>query len=162
MTVMKDRDHAAADHAEVAFHPPFLLLASIGIGFAARWLTPAAFLPDTVTGIIGPILVSAAFVLFVWAVVTMRRGGASIPTGEPTDRLVLEGPYRFSRNPIYLSMVLLAVGIAVWANSLWFLGSAAVIVVLLNRGVICREEQYLARKFGDAYEAYRNSVRRWC
>ena len=156
------QERAGADHAQVEFHPPLLLLLCIGIGFAARWFAPAAFLPSKGAGIVGPNLVIAAFALFAWSAIVMRRGGASIPTGEPTDRLVFEGPYRFSRNPIYLSMVLLIVGVAVWANSLWFVALAVVMIVFLNWGVISREEQYLKRKFGDAYEAYRDSVRRWC
>ena len=72
------------------------------------------------------------------------------------------GPYRFSRNPIYLGMVLLQIGVGDWSNSLGFIGLAALSVVLLNWGVISREERYLARKFGQPYLAYKERVRRWC
>ena len=102
-----------------------------------------------------------SLVLFFWAVYSMRRGGASIPTGEPTERIVFGGPYRFSRNPIYLAMLLLQIGISFWANSVWFLLFAASFAALLVWGVILREERYLERKFGADYEAYKTLVRRW-
>ena len=84
-----------------------------------------------------------------------------MPTSESTDVIVTGGPYAFSRNPIYLSMVLLLLGLGVWSNSLWFLALAAIAVLLLTYGVIIREERYLGRKFSAEYEAYRNRVRRW-
>lgn len=152
----------APDHADVAFHPPFLLLACLAAGFGLRWVLPAGYLPAGLADVAGPVLVAAALALFAWAVVTMRSGGASVPTNLPTACMVVTGPYRWSRNPIYLAMVGLVAGTGIWANSLWFLGLAAVMVVLLNRGVIVREEAYLTRKFGDAYLHYRSSVRRWC
>ncbi len=159
---MEDDPSSHPDHAEVAFHPPLLLLGAIGLGFAARWLALAEFLPKIVALTVGPTLTTAAFGVFLWAALTMHRGGASIPTGQPTDFIVAGGPYRFSRNPIYLGMVLLQVGIGVWANSLWFIGLAALSVVLLTWGVISREERYLARKFGEPYLTYKERVRRWC
>ncbi len=159
---MEDDPSSHPDHAEVAFHPPLLLLGAIALGFAARWLALAEFLPKIVALTVGPTLTIAAFGVFLWAALTMHRGGASIPTGLPTDFIVAGGPYRFSRNPIYLGMVLLQVGIGVWANSLWFIGLAAVSVALLTWGVISREERYLARKFGQPYLAYKERVRRWC
>lgn len=162
MDTTKNRKDEGTDHARVVFHPPLLLLSFIGLGFAARWFVRAAYLPSRAASTAGPVLFAAAFVLFVWAVTAMRRGGASIPTGEPTDQLIFTGPYRFSRNPIYLSMVALVGALAVWANSLWFVGLAFIMVVLLNWGVISREEQYLEQKFGEAYERYRSTVRRWC
>jgi len=150
------------DRAEVAFYPPILLFALIAIGFAARWLLPARFLPDPWSTIVGLPIVAASFVLFGWAVTTMRRGGASIPPNEPTARLVFRGPYRFSRNPIYLSMVLLLLGIAAWSNSLWFVPLAFILCAALNWGVIVPEERYLELKFGADYTAYKSDVRRWC
>jgi len=162
MTSERSGQREHPDHAGVAFHPPLLLLCSIGLGFAARWLAPAEFMPRSWAVVGGPVLVSASFALFLWAVNTMRRGGASIPTNEPTDSLVVSGPYRVSRNPIYLSMVCLLLGIAIWANSLWFIGLAATTVALLNWGVISREERYLERKVAAEYSAYKGRVRRWC
>ncbi len=92
----------------------------------------------------------------------MHRGNASIPTNEPTNSLVFTGPFSFSRNPIYLGMVSLLLGVGIWANSLWFIGLAALAVVLLSWGVISREERYLERIFGEEYLTYKRQVRRWC
>ncbi len=149
------------DKAAVAFHPPVLLLSFIGLGFAGRWLFSAEFLPQAWASSIGLPAVVIPLALFVWAVIAMRREGASIPTGEPTDSIVARGPYRLSRNPIYLSMVMLLLGIGVWVNSGWFLVLAVLAAVLLNTGVILPEERYLESKFGDTYLTYKRQVRRW-
>ena len=150
-----------AAHAGVAFHPPVLLLLALVLGFGARWLSPLRFLPDVAATPLGPVAVAASFGWFLWAVVTMRRAGGSIPTSEPTEAIVRQGPYRWSRNPIYLSMVALQVGVGIWANSMWFLGLASLSAWLLWWGVIPREERYLKGKFGQAYLAYKAHVRRW-
>ena len=149
------------DRAEVAFHPPLLLVASLGLGFLLRWLAPLPVLRSTASAMIGPAVVALAFGLFFWAVGTMLRGRASIPTNRPTDAIVAGGPFRFSRNPIYLSMILLHVGVGTWTHSLWFFVLAAISVALLTWGVIVREERYLDRKFGDEYLSYASRVRRW-
>ena len=149
------------DHAGVAFHPPVLLLLALLLGCGAKWLTPLPLLPDDVALPVGPVVVAGSFGWFIWAVVTMRRAGGSIPTSEPTEAIVMRGPYAWSRNPIYLSMVALQVGVGIWANSAWFLGLAALSAALLWWGVISREERYLEGKFGDAYLAYKANVRRW-
>ena len=143
------------------FTPPVLLLLALVLGVGARWLTPLRFLPDVAVVPLGPVVVATSLGWFIWAVVTMRGGGGSIPTSEPTEAIVRQGPYRWSRNPIYLSMVALQVGVGIWANSMWFVGLAAVSAWLLWWGVISREERYLERKFGRAYLAYRAHVRRW-
>ena len=149
------------DHAGVAFHPPILLLLALLVGFGARWTIPLPFLPAGVTVPVGLTIVIASLTWFGWAVRTMHFGGASIPTSEPTDAIVTQGPYRLSRNPIYLSMVALQVGVGVWANSGWFLALAACSMGLLWWGVISREERYLHQKFGDSYLEYTKRVRRW-
>jgi protein-S-isoprenylcysteine O-methyltransferase Ste14 len=150
------------DRADVAFHPPFLLLAVILIGFTLRWLLPMPYLPSGWAAIAGPICVALSLLFFFWAAFAMRSGGASIPTGLPTAYLVRSGPYRWSRNPIYVAMLALTVATGIWANSIWFICLAPVMVLLLNWGVISREERYLARKFGKAYLDYQQTVRRWC
>jgi protein-S-isoprenylcysteine O-methyltransferase Ste14 len=149
------------DHAGVAFHPPFLLAGALLLGFLIRQIVPLGFLPSGVSGSIGPVVTAAAFGLVLWAIFTMRAGHASIPTGEPTDAIVKSGPYRFSRNPIYVAMLALQLGVGVWTDSLWFLALAGVSAILLWWGVISREERYLERKFGADYLVYRDRVRRW-
>lgn len=149
------------DHAGVAFHPPLLLAASLGVGFLLRWLAPLPVLTSTASVMVGPAIVALSLGIFVWAASTMLRGHASIPTNRPTDAIVAGGPFRFSRNPIYLSMILLHIGVGAWTKSLWFFVLAALSVALLTWGVILREEQYLERKFGDEYLSYKSHVRRW-
>lgn len=148
-----------SDNAGVAFHPPLLLLASLAVGFLLRWLAPLSVL--TASTKIGAAVVALSFALFFWALATMLRGHASIPTNTPTDVIVTGGPYQFCRNPIYLAMILLQVGVGVWTGSLWFFIIAAVCVALLTWGVIVREERYLERKFGPEYLSYKSRVRRW-
>ena len=150
-----------ADNAGVAFHPPLLLAGSIAVAFGARWALPFSFLPPRLSAMTGPIVVAASFALFFWSIYTMRREGGSIPTGQPTDAIVIRGPYRFSRNPIYLSMLLLQAGLGIWTNSGWFLVLSLVSFVLLTWGVISREERYLERKFGKEYLTYKARARRW-
>jgi protein-S-isoprenylcysteine O-methyltransferase Ste14 len=149
------------DHAGVAFHPPLLLGIALLVGFAARWIVSLAWVPGALAVFVGPAVTAVSFGLFLWAVHTMRAGDASIAPSQPTNALVTRGPFRFSRNPIYVGMVSLQVGVGIWANSLWFLGLAAVSAMLLSWGVISREEQYLEREFGEEYVAYKALVRRW-
>jgi len=148
------------DHAGAAFHPPLLLVASLGIGFLLRWLAPLPVL-TTASVLVGPAIVALSFGIFFWAAGTMLRGHTSIPTNRPTGAIVAGGPFRFSRNPIYLSMILLHIGVGAWTKSLWFFALAAISVALLTWGVISREERYLERKFGAEYLAYKTRVRRW-
>ena len=75
--------------------------------------------------------------------------------------IITNGPYRFSRNPIYLSFTLLQLGLGMWANSAWLVGMLIPTLVLMSYGVIAREERYMARKFGDEYLQYKRAVRRW-
>ena len=149
------------DNAGVAFPPPVMLILMLLTGAGLRMVLPLSLLPDQVAWIAGPIIVFMSFAFFFWAVITMRRGGGSIPTGDPTEVILSNGPYQFSRNPIYASMIALLIGVGAWANSLWFVGFAVVAVFLLSWGVISREEAYLTRKFGEGYTSYKAGVRRW-
>ncbi len=71
------------------------------------------------------------------------------------------GPYRFTRNPIYLGMTIIFTGIAIAADSIWVLALLVPVLVIMNIGVIMREERYLEGKFGEDYRQYKASVRRW-
>ncbi len=150
-----------ADHAGVAFHPPLLLAASIVLAYGARWAFPLSFFPPRLSATAGPIIVAVSFVFFFASVYAMRQGGGSVPTSKPTDAIVVRGPYRYSRNPIYLNMLFLQLGPGIWSNSAWFFVTALASFVLLTWGVISREERYLERKFGSDYLDYKSRTRRW-
>ena len=102
-----------------------------------------------------------ALALFTWAIVTITRAGSNVPTSLPTTTIVNTGPYRFTRNPIYLGMVLGLIGLAIALNSLWLLLMLVPFALVIRYGVVTREEVYLERKSGDVYRGYRSRVRRW-
>ena len=91
----------------------------------------------------------------------MKRAGTNIRPDQPTLAIVSDGPFRFTRNPLYLALTGLYAGIALLVNALWPLLLLAPVLAVLRWGVIAREERYLEAKFGEAYRAYRSRVRRW-
>lgn len=162
---MKDREGgghiSTRTTAGVIARPPLIYLAGLVIGLVASALAPRPILPEHARYAIGIPLIAAAVALFVWALNAMRRAGTSVRTSDPTTALVTAAPFRFSRNPIYVSFTLCYAGIALAAQSLWALLLLLVVLVLIRRGVIEREEQYLEGKFGRDYVQYSARVRRW-
>lgn len=122
---------------------------------------PLPFLPRTFDVALGAALVIVAIALFSLSVAELRSAGTPIPARKPTTAIVRTGPYRFSRNPIYLAFSVFQLGIAVWANSLWLLATLVGAVALVHFIVIRREENYLERRFGAQYMEYKAAVRRW-
>ena len=150
------------DTAQVVVRPPIAWLLAVLIGFALNWLLPLRFMPAAVPAAwAGGAVFAIALVLFGSAIVTMTRAGSNVPTNRPTTTIVDSGPYRFTRNPIYLAMFLGLVGLAVAFDSLWLLAALVPFALIIRAGVVAREEAYLERKFGDVYRAYRARVRRW-
>jgi protein-S-isoprenylcysteine O-methyltransferase Ste14 len=159
-----DLPGAAQDVANPGFvRPPLVYLLSLVSGAMIQFATPLPFLPGTLAGPIpvGLPVVVVAIALFSYSVLKFRAAGTPVPARKPTTVIVRTGPYRFSRNPIYLAFSLLQLGIAIWVNSVWLLVTLVGAVALMQRVVIPREEQYLERKFGAEYLDYKASVRRW-
>ncbi len=151
-----------ADTANVVVRPPIAWALAVLAGLALNWLMPLPFLPAVVSaGWLGAIVFALALALVAWAISTMTRAGSNVPTNLPTTTIVEAGPYRLTRNPIYLGMVLGLIGLATAFNSLWLLMTLALFALIIRYGVIAREEAYLERKFGDVYRRYRARVRRW-
>lgn len=152
---------AAEDNAGVIARPPVLYTIAFVLGMLIEWLVPTSF----VSGLTGPALGLALFLtgagLMAAALRLFRLAGTNVPTYLPTTALVTHGPYRFTRNPIYLALTLIYVGLAVAVDSLWPLLTLVPLLVVMHFGVVRREEAYLEQKFGDAYHAYRARVRRW-
>jgi protein-S-isoprenylcysteine O-methyltransferase Ste14 len=151
-----------ADTARVIIRPPLAWGLAVIAGLALDWLVPLGFLPAAVPARwLGAAVFVLALALFAWAIVTVTRAGSNVPTNRPTTTIVESGPYRFTRNPIYLGMVLALIGLAIAFNTLWLLLSLVPFALVIRYGVVAREEAYLERKFGDPYRGYRSRVRRW-
>ena len=148
----------AANHGLV--RPPFVYLAAIALGLAVHYAWPARLVPPSAR-LVGAVLVLLAVGLFVAAVRTLRAAGTPVPGDQPTTAVVRAGPYRFSRNPIYLAFSLLQLGLAAWVNSLALLITLIPAHALMALVVIPREERYLEVRFPAEYSAYRAAVRRW-
>ena len=142
-----------------AVRPPRVYLAAIVTGVLLQLAVPRPFLPGPMAA--GAILVVAAIALLWYSVALFRAAGTPVPARRPTTAIVQTGLYRFSRNPIYLAYSLFLLGIAIWMNSVWLLGTLAVAIALMHFIVIRREEEYLERRFGSEYLGYKASVRRW-
>ena len=106
-------------------------------------------------------MIAAGIALAALAMRRFRAAGTNIPTPLPSTALVAGGPYRFSRNPIYLALTLIFLGLAAAANSLWLLLLLPAVLAVMHYGVVLREERYLGGKFGERYLDYKARVRRW-
>ncbi len=151
-----------ADTAQVIVRPPIAWGLAVIAGLALNWLVPLPFLPaDLPTGWLGAMVFGLALALVAWAIVTITRAGSSVPTNLPTTTIVESGPYRFTRNPVYLGMSLGLIGLAIAFDNLWLLMMLVPFALVIRYGVVAREEAYLERKFGGVYRGYRSRVRRW-
>ena len=155
-------DDAAATASGVIIRPPLAWALAVIAGFALDWLEPLPFLPDDCPqACSGPLVFVLALALGVWAIDTMTRAGTNVPTNRPTTAIVESGPYRFTRNPIYMGMFGGLIGLGIAFDNLWLLAMLVPFALVIRYGVVAREEAYLERKFGDAYRSYRRRVRRW-
>jgi protein-S-isoprenylcysteine O-methyltransferase Ste14 len=151
-----------ADTANVIIHPPLAWGLAIIVGLALDWLVQLPFMPVHLPfHWIGAGIFVLAIALGMSALVTMTGTGSNIPTNRPTTTIVEHGPYRVTRNPIYLGMFLGQVGLAIAFNSVWLLVTLVPFALVIRYGVVAREEAYLAHKFGDVYQGYCSRVRRW-
>jgi protein-S-isoprenylcysteine O-methyltransferase Ste14 len=140
--------------------PPIIFLAAIVSGIALSHVWPLPIVPYRV-GWLGPTLGLCAVLLFVLSSRAFQAAGTAVRGSKRPTAIVRTGPYRFSRNPIYLSFILLVLGLSAWLNDLWLLITLVPAVCIIAAVVIPREEQFLERHFGEEYSSYRASVRRW-
>jgi len=165
MSTGTEPDGRERDGAAVRIFPPAVPLLTILIGVALNWvwpldLGPAIPAPERYW-LGGAIVLGAILVLGVWPVLLFRRSGQNENPWKPTPSVVDRGPFRFTRNPMYVQMVLVCVGVAVMLMNWWVLLLTPVGAWVLQRLAIVPEEAYLERKFGETYIAYKRHVRRW-
>ena len=158
---MTPEDRGRSDHPGVVVRPPFLYGGGFIVVLALRWLWP---LP--IVGHGGPLWGALALSIVGVAVVIPGRraliaAGTNVDPALPTTTLVATGPYRFSRNPLYVGLTLLYLGLTSAFNTWWGVIVLVPILVIMHRGVVRREERYLEQKFGEPYRQYCARVRRY-
>jgi protein-S-isoprenylcysteine O-methyltransferase Ste14 len=149
------------DNAGVVAPPPLIYLGSLVLGLVLNRRHPIAFLPRTIARALGWSLVGGGVLLLGWFEQTIHRAGTPASPYKPVSGIATEGPFRYTRNPAYLAMATIYAGISSLANALWAILLLPAALVVVQRGVIEREERYLERKFGEEYLRYKERVRRW-
>jgi protein-S-isoprenylcysteine O-methyltransferase Ste14 len=149
------------DNPGISVPPPLIYLLPLLLGLLLDRRRHVPFLPRGVARGLGWSLLGGGIVLNGWFLKTIRKTEVPIRTDKPVPRLTTEGPFRYSRNPSYLALAAIYAGIAVLRNSLWAMLMLPLVVMVIQRGVIGREERYLERTFGEEYLDYKGRVHRW-
>ncbi|MFY0660415.1 MAG: isoprenylcysteine carboxylmethyltransferase family protein [Shimia sp.] len=148
----------------IAVYPPVVSVIAPVAAIALEWLVPLAVLPEAgrlLLVVPGVALLGGAGWLAMSGTRAFQEAGTNVDPKQPTLKLVGTGPYRFTRNPMYLGMVLLQLGLALTFSLDWAVLGAVAVLVLLHYGVVLREEAYLTDLFGQDYQAFLAQTRRW-
>lgn len=159
-----DPEPGRPDSAGVAVRPPLLYLGALAAAIVAEAVIPLGrglFEAPLWQVLAGAVLVVTGASLLVAAVREFVRAGTTVQTHLPSTQVVKTGPYRCSRNPIYVALTIIYCGLAVIAAAWWAFVFLPVVLAIMTVGVIRREEDYLLAKFGGAYADYKRRVRRW-
>ncbi|MFL5992314.1 MAG: methyltransferase family protein [Rubrobacteraceae bacterium] len=150
-----------ADNPGVIAPPPLIYAGALAIGLLANRRYRLGFLPRGLSRALGWPLTAGGLAVAYLGSREMKRAETNIDPREPTTTIVTGGPYRCTRNPLYLSLTLIYGGITALANALPAALLLPVVLHVMRRGVVEREERYLEGKFGDEYLNYKARVRRW-
>ena len=162
LTHKADNEHAKPKGGPLPglLRPPIIFLAAILLGIALNQAWSLPFIPSTLRWL-GSVVSLCAVLLFFLSLREFRAAGTSVRGTERTTAIVRTGPYRFSRNPIYVSFIMLVLGLSFWLNDLWLLVTLIPAIGSIAVLVIPREERFLERNFQEQYLAYKATVRRW-
>lgn len=149
------------DIAGVIAPPPLIFLAAVLVGLGLEWALRADIGLGRIGLAVGLLTFAEAVAIGLWARRQFIKGGTSIRPDMPSEAILTTGPFRFTRNPLYLSLASLQIGIGIAASMAWVIVLAIPALTVIRYGVIAREERYLEGKFGETYLSYKNSVRRW-
>jgi len=149
------------DIAGVVAPPPVIYGGALAIGLGLNAFLPSPRIPAEVASPVGIVLLAGGGLLGGSFISAFRRARTPIDVGRPTTSLVTTGPYRISRNPGYLGLALAYAGIATLARAPWAFVTLIPALLIVDRMVIAREEQYLERRFGEDYRRFKSHTRRW-
>ena len=151
------------DRPSIFLPPPLIFFVFLGIGFLLDYLFPFTLfrLPSSPRIICSGILLVTSGYLALGSIIVLLRNQTPFDPSKPTLKIVRQGPFRFSRNPMYLALLVLLAGVAVFTGSIWMCLAVPALVLVLDVGAVRPEEEYLERNFGGRYLEYKAKVRRW-
>lgn len=152
---------APKDHASVKIHPPILLVIHIAVAYLLGRFIVLSVAVSPLFRNIGLGLAGIGFLLGILAFYSFMKARTTLDPHGSVKTVVSSGIYRFTRNPIYLGMVLMLVGLPLTFGNVWGIPLAPIFIFLMNKLVIEHEEAYLEKKFGEGYTGYKSRVRRW-
>jgi len=143
--------------------PPIITLAAIAIGWIAQRIEPLDWIYEISQLIwqLGVVIVIVALSIAAWAFLTFKSINTTVMPNKAASHLATTGPFRWSRNPIYVADIMVISGIALASGNAWMLITAAVAIFAIEEFAIKREEKHLLAKFGADWTQYSNRVRRW-
>ncbi|MBZ8132647.1 isoprenylcysteine carboxylmethyltransferase family protein [Afifella sp. IM 167] len=143
--------------------PPLIMGGAVLIGAALSWLVPIPLAPGLAQALraIGVVMMGCAVSLDFWTFLTFRRHMTTVRPDRSASALATDGPFRYSRNPIYIGNTALIFGLGLAFGSIWVALTAPFVLVLIDRLAVRGEEKHLEARFGEPYRAYKTRVRRW-
>jgi protein-S-isoprenylcysteine O-methyltransferase Ste14 len=150
-----------ADNPGVVARPPLLYGGAFLVVLVFRWLWPMPIFGHVVALWPGLMFVVLGVGIAIWGRRTLQAAGTNVNPALPATAIVNSGPFRFSRNPLYLALTLLYFGLTLAFNTWWGIVVLVPLLIIMHRGVVLREERYLEQKFGETYRQYRSKVRRY-
>ncbi|HET9636793.1 MAG TPA: isoprenylcysteine carboxylmethyltransferase family protein [Gemmatimonadaceae bacterium] len=150
------------DAPDILILPPVLVGGTMIVGLIVHYLLwPVSILPMLLSRVLGVVVFVSSGVLAHLAHRAMQRVGTNVLPTQPTLAIATDGPFRFTRNPLYIAAIGVYLGTTLWVNSLVMLLLIIPVALVLHWGIVLREERYLSAKFGGEYDAYRARTRRW-
>jgi len=154
-------ENTPSNNTGIRVIPPVIFFIALAVAFVLNWIWPVLLLNDGVRYSVGPVLIIASFAVMPPVLRAFRQADTTFDVRRIPSALITEGMYRYSRNPTYISMITVCIGIAVVSGNVWVLLTTAITALYLNVNIVPIEEKYLEAQFGEEYRQYKIRVRRW-
>lgn len=141
--------------------PPLIYIFTLLIGIGFNYLWPTSLLPSSWAFTVGAVLIVVSILIMPPVLLSFRRATTTFDVNKAASTLITDGPYRFSRNPTYVSLTLLYIGLGAIFNNVWILILVVPLFLVIDLWIVRREETHLEEKFGEAYRRYKSATRRW-
>ena len=154
-------NRTTSDKAGVLMFPPLLYLLVLATGILISYFFPKQLIGFSIALPMGIIISMAGIASLIFAAHLFRKNKNPVNPSGSTQLIISNGIYKYTRNPMYLSLTIIYTGISIITNAWFSFVLLFPLLIVVQKGIIEREEKYLTRKFGDEYLAYKGKVRRW-